>query len=83
MATLVIDKVHERIPALYRTASESEKQQIRQVIEDSFRLLTGRQNVSAMDDQLRRKAIAFAHNHRTFPLDWSRHKLTREELNAR
>lgn len=83
MATLLIDKVNERIPALYEAASEAEKQQIRQVIEDIFRLLTGRQIVSAMDDQLRRKAIAFAHNHRTFPLDWSRRKLSRKERNER
>ncbi|GAK55284.1 hypothetical protein U27_02116 [Candidatus Vecturithrix granuli] len=83
MATLLIDKVNERIPALYETASEAEKQQIRQVIEDIFRLFTRRQNADAMNDQLRRKAIAFARNHWTFPLDWSRHKLTREELNVR
>lgn len=82
MATLLIDKVNERIPALYETASEAEKQQIRQVIEDIFRLLTWRQSRNATD-QLQSKAIAFARNHRTFPLDWNHHKLTREELNER
>jgi Holliday junction resolvasome RuvABC endonuclease subunit len=72
----------DRIPALYRAASESEKQQIRQVIEDIFQLFTGRQSRNAAD-QLQSKAMAFARNHRTFPLDWNHHKLTREELNAR
>ncbi len=33
MATLLIDKVNEQITATYETASEAEKQQIRQVIE--------------------------------------------------
>lgn len=55
MATLLIDKVNERIPALYETASETEKQQIRQVIEDIFRLLTWRQHINAAD-QLHYKA---------------------------
>lgn len=81
MATLVIDGVNKDITATYEAASEEEKQQIKQVIEDIFRLLTWRQSVVSAADHLRRKAIAFARNHRTFPLDWSHNKLTREELN--
>lgn len=83
MAMLLIDGVSEQLPATYAAASEGEKQQIRQVLEDIFRLLAWRQSVVSEHDQLRRKAIAFARNHRTFPLDWSHHKLTREELNER
>ncbi len=83
MATLRIDKVNTQITTTYEAASEAERQQIRQVIEDIFRLLTWRQSVDSATDQLRNKAIAFARNHRTFPLDWSRHKLSREELNER
>lgn len=83
MATLLIDGVNEQITATYEAASEVEKQQIKQVIEDIFRLLTWRQNVVSGTDELRRKAIAFARNHSTFPLDWSHNKLTREELNER
>lgn len=83
MATLLIDGVNEQIPAMYEVASEIEKQQLKQVIEDIFRLLTWRRNEVSAADQLRQKAIAFARNHRTFPLDWSHNKLTREELNER
>lgn len=83
MAMLLIDGVNEQIPAAYAAASEVEKQQIKQVIEDIFRLVTWRQSVVSETEQLRRKAIAFARNHRTFPLDWSRNKLSREELNER
>ena len=66
MAMLLIDGVNEQIPAAYAVASDVEKQQIKQVIEDIFRLLTWRQNVVSETEQLRRKAIAFACNHRTF-----------------
>ena len=83
MAMLLIDGVNEQIPAAYAAASDVEKQQIKQVIEDIFRLVTWRQSVVSETEQLRRKAIAFARNHRTFPLDWSRSKLNREELNER
>jgi len=82
MATLVIDGVHQDIPATYAMISETEKQQFRQVIEDLFRLLRRPRPVSDTEE-LRRKAIAFARHHRTFPLDWSHNKLTREELNER
>ena len=54
-----------------------------EMVEDIFRLVTWRQSVVSETEQLRRKAIAFARNHRTFPLDWSRNKLSREELNER
>jgi ribosomal protein L23 len=83
MATLMIDGVNEQITARYETASDAEKQQIKQVIEDIFRLLSWRQNVVSEHEDLRRKAIAFARQHRTFPLDWSHNKLSREELNER
>ena len=35
------------------------------------------------NDDLRQKAIAFGSNLRTFSLNWSKNKLTREEMNAR
>lgn len=32
---------------------------------------------------IREKAIAFGKNHQTFPLNWSLHKISREEMNER
>lgn len=83
MATLLIDGISESITATYTTASEEEKQQFRQVIEDILRLWTWRRKEISAAEQLRQKAIDFALNHRTFPLDWSHNKLSREELNER
>jgi hypothetical protein len=83
MATLLIDGVNESIAATYDTASEEEKQQVKHVIEDILRLWTQWRTGTSTNDQLRQKAIEFALNHKTFPLDWSHNKLTREELNER
>ncbi len=82
MATLLLDGMNDRMVSTYKTASEEEKQQVKQVIEDILGLWTQRRLETVSDDKLQ-KALEFGLNHETFPLDWAHHKLTREEMNER
>lgn len=84
MATLMIDGLDEHIVSTYETVTEEEKEWVKKVIEDILSLWDQKRPPAfVMDDRLRERALEFAAQHPTFPLDWSRNKLTREELNER
>jgi hypothetical protein len=83
MATLCINGVHEHMVSTYEAASEEEKQQVKKVFEEIL-CLWASQGIEARErERLRQKAIDFAMHHKTFPLNWKQHRLTREELNER
>jgi hypothetical protein len=83
MATLVIQGMKKQIVTEYERASEEEKLQVNKVIEEIVDLWARRQPASLQQEHTRRDLEAFIRDVPTFPLDWRRHKLTREEMNAR
>lgn len=84
MAALVIDGLDERLVLTYETVSAEEKQWVKRVIEDLLSLWVHKTPPPLWpNEELRQRALEFAVQHPTFPLDWSHNKLTREELNER
>ena len=83
MASLVLKELNERLVSQYETASNDEKSQINKVFEDILQLWTRQGSEGAQDDPVWREMSNFLEHPQTFLLNWTHHKLSREEMNER
>ncbi len=89
MSVLRIENIDSSTARRYNSATVEEKHAARQVL--SYWLngdATGLQRLlqqrrQEKEEMLHREAMAYADSHPLFPLNWSRNKLTREEMNER
>ena len=83
MATLALEGVNERIVSAYAHASQETKQQLNKVIEDVLQMWTQHLSEEAHEEKCWQDFQEFLLSMPTFPLNWQRQKMTREEMNTR